>query len=188
MSAKAESGKRKAETRCPVHILAYCRRADLLDAALLVFRTLRTGFPDNPVFVWGNALEDWAGEQVRQFAAQASCVYNAIPLTQHDAWLEELIEAQFHPFWVLDTDLVFWNAMPEPKAESGKRKAEMSEPDEAARAAVQRSQARTRVYQTPQASGAVCAVCGHPVERHSRLGEARGRCRVCPCPKFKAKP
>lgn len=100
----------------PVHILATCRKPELLPAALLVFKTLRLGFPLPPVVVYGNGLTASAAGEVQQAAAAAKASFNWIRPTAHDVWLEHLIATQNNPFWICDTDLVFLGGIPEPAA------------------------------------------------------------------------
>ena len=99
-----------------VHILATVRKPELLPAALLVFRTLRTGFPDAPVCVWGNGLEPWAAEAVAYTAAGRGCEFRNLPKTSHDEWIETLLQAANEPFWICDTDMVLFGEMKAPKA------------------------------------------------------------------------
>ena len=92
----------------PVHILATVRKARLLEAARLVFRTLRTGFPTAEVCVWGNGLEPAADAALRQSAASVGARYANVPRTSHDVWIEELVRRAEAPFWICDTDMVFF--------------------------------------------------------------------------------
>lgn len=100
-----------------VHILAAVRNPALLEAALLVFRTVRTGFPEAAVRVWGNALEWYALEEVKRAAEKAGCDFSPLagPVT-HDGWLERLLLMETRPFWVCDTDVVFFGRL-EPAAD-----------------------------------------------------------------------
>jgi hypothetical protein len=95
----------------PLHILATVRNPALLDAALLVFKTLRLGFPHNEVTVYGNGLRSDHAGAVQQATASAAGTFNWIRPTAHDVWLEHLIQTQTAPFWICDTDMVFFNPM-----------------------------------------------------------------------------
>jgi len=114
-----------------VHILATVRKAELMSAALLVFRTLRVGFPLAEVVVWGNGLSGGAEAVVGDAARQCGARFINVPQgTVHDAWIEDLIESQMAPFWICDTDVVFWEAMPQPKRRtvlSGRHEVEFEE-------------------------------------------------------------
>ena len=82
----------------------------MLDAAKLVFRTLRVGFPDNPVVVYGNGLEWFEDKEVEACAKAAGATYQHwARRTSHDAWLEALIMDRPDPFWICDTDVVFFD-------------------------------------------------------------------------------
>lgn len=85
-----------------VHILATVRRPELLPAAQLVFRTLRLGFPTANVCVWGNGLSDQVGRQL-------GVPYRNLPQTSHDCWIAGLLARATEPFWICDTDVVFWS-------------------------------------------------------------------------------
>ncbi len=97
-----------SEPETIVHALATVRRPELLDAALLVFRTVRDGFPTASLNVWGNALparEQWiVGNACRAVGAG----FTNLRPTVHDRWLEELVQESVRPFWVLDTDVCLW--------------------------------------------------------------------------------
>lgn len=95
----------------PVHILATVRKPELLEAALLVFRTLRVGFPTAPVFVWGNALPLEAEAAVAHAAQDCRAVFTNIPVTVHDLWIENLLQESLEPFWICDTDVLFWESV-----------------------------------------------------------------------------
>jgi hypothetical protein len=94
-----------------VHILATVTAPDRLEAALLVFRSLRTGFPTAEVIVWGNGLADAALTAVRHAAGQTGCAFQNLPATFHSHWIESLIQRSPSPFWLCDTDIVFWEAV-----------------------------------------------------------------------------
>jgi hypothetical protein len=91
----------------PIHILATVRNPALLDAALLVFKTLRIGFPRNEVKVWGNALSPEHSERVGAAARQAQADFRNLKPTAHGTWIESLVQTQLRPFWICDTDIVF---------------------------------------------------------------------------------
>lgn len=94
-----------------VHILAFVRKPELLNAALLIFRTIRTGFPTADIHVWGNALPVDAVPIVGQRAAAVGATFVNLPMTTHDMWIEKLIEVEPGPIWVCDTDVVFFSKM-----------------------------------------------------------------------------
>jgi hypothetical protein len=97
--------------KCRVYILATVRKPELLPAALLVFRTLRVAFPNSEVRVVGNNLVGEALTAVEQAAwSKGASFYNGAPAV-HDHWIEGLVEGQMRPFWIVDTDVVFWRSM-----------------------------------------------------------------------------
>jgi len=93
--------------KSPVHILCTVRKPELLPAALLVFATLRTGFPTSPVMVWGNGLTPEHAKIVAGHAAFVGGSFQNLQPTCHDAWIEQLVLNQAAPFWISDTDMVF---------------------------------------------------------------------------------
>lgn len=96
-----------------IHILATVRNAALVEAATLVFRTLRTGFPSAPVVVWGNALPWYAATEVAGAAAAAGARLVHTCAQSHDAWVEALLLRETRPFFIVDTDVVFFESLEE---------------------------------------------------------------------------
>ena len=102
--------------RGTVHLLAYCRRLELLPATLLVFETLRKGFPDAPVLVRGNGLSAKAEAAVQRAAGRIGAAYVRGQPVTHDGWIEEIVRTGLEPGWVCDTDVVFFEPMRAPEA------------------------------------------------------------------------
>lgn len=94
-----------------VFILATCRKPELLPYTLLVFKTLRVGFPSADVEVHINGSiggpPGWSA-QVGDAAEFAGCKAEMIEETTHHEWIEKLIETQTDDFWILDTDVIFY--------------------------------------------------------------------------------
>lgn len=90
-----------------LHILATVRKPELMRAATLVFQTLRVGFPDADVVVWGNALTYQAMAHLSRFAEAVGGRLQNLPPTSHDRWIESLLQSQTEGFWICDTDVVF---------------------------------------------------------------------------------
>lgn len=85
-----------------VFIKATVRNLALIENALLVFKSLRIGFPDNKVVVVTANIE------VEHAARLAGCqVALDDPYVRHDEWIASLIEAGEEPFWICDTDMIF---------------------------------------------------------------------------------
>src|SRR5262245_61557198 len=105
-----------------VHILASVPKPEALDAAKLVFKTLRVGFPTAEIWVQGNGLDvEAAGEimaQVKSLTGTAHYTWSRA-MVPHDQWLERLIcEAPgTTPTWVCDTDMVFFGPVEQFKPE-----------------------------------------------------------------------
>ncbi len=91
-----------------VHLLASCLDEKDLNGTLLTFKTLRVGFPTAQVHVWGNGLSLKVESLVRKrFEGE----YTPIEAIAHDEWIERLINKSSRPFWICDTDVVFYNCV-----------------------------------------------------------------------------
>ena len=97
--------------RQTVHMLATVRRRALIEAALLVFRTVRVGFPSADIVVRGNELDVPSAAAVAQAAAGVGAQFGNGGGTSHDAWIEDLVRYSSGPFWLCDTDMVFWESV-----------------------------------------------------------------------------
>lgn len=90
-----------------VHILATCRRPELMAMTTLVFQTLRIGFPTAEVFVHINDVP--GGPSPAPIAKEAERVgahlYGSIDW-RHDAWIDRLLQGN-SPIVICDTDMVF---------------------------------------------------------------------------------
>lgn len=82
-----------------VHILLTIRSKELEPASTLVFKTLRTGFPSSRIIVHRNRCPDF----VLQSGLECADVD-----TIHHRWIEDLIFSEKEPFWILDSDVHFW--------------------------------------------------------------------------------
>lgn len=91
-----------------VHILATCRNPDLLPYTLLVFDSLRTGFPSAKIHVHGNDLKDYALDRVRLDSGSLGATFVNYPATIHHVWLEQLLANETEPSVLLDTDVVIY--------------------------------------------------------------------------------
>ncbi len=100
-----------------VHILATCLNDALMESTLLVFKTLRTGFPESHVKVWDNALTPEQSVRLK-VAADSGCeILSFTNRIAHDAWIERLLSVSTAPFWLCDTDMVFFGKLDQPKSE-----------------------------------------------------------------------
>lgn len=92
-----------------VHILATCRQPDLIPAALMVFDTLRLGFPNADVSVDINRV-DGLEDEMDVIKNKAALARSSVAFVQtiHHEWLEALCMNEPEPFVALDTDIIFW--------------------------------------------------------------------------------
>jgi hypothetical protein len=95
-----------------VLILTYCREPSLLESGtLLVFRTLRVGFPTAEITVIDNASLPAVRSAIIEAAEHAACAYvQREPEMLHEDFLREVMlgTAYEGPVVLLDPDVIFW--------------------------------------------------------------------------------
>jgi hypothetical protein len=92
-----------------VHLLASCLDEKDLNGTLLVFKTLRVGFPTAKIHVWGNRLSLKIESLLHGlYDGEYTPIVNG---TAHDEWIEALVNKAHGPFWVCDTDVVFYKCV-----------------------------------------------------------------------------
>jgi hypothetical protein len=92
-----------------VFILATCRKPKLLPYTTLVFDTLRVGFPTATIGVYLNNLDVETSKVIVGLANKIQAGTKTTN-TIHHKWIESLIESEQEPFWICDTDVVFYNS------------------------------------------------------------------------------
>jgi hypothetical protein len=92
-----------------VAILATCRKPELAPMTELVFKTLRVGFPTAQVAVVINGDTEKHCPNISQMAEAAGCSVKH-DTTIHHRWIDDLIETEQEPFYVLDTDVIFYES------------------------------------------------------------------------------
>lgn len=92
-----------------VRILATCRKRELLDYTLLVFQSIRVGFPTAKVIVTGNALPEFALGPVIEACTTSGCQFENGPETIHHRYIDDLLETETEPFVLSDTDIVYYS-------------------------------------------------------------------------------
>lgn len=97
-----------------VFLLATCRKPELLPFTLLVFKTLRVGFPAASVSVCINPMDSESQSEVIKACDSVGANYQHIDLIHH-LWAESLVKNQTEPFWIVDTDMIFFNSMEDQK-------------------------------------------------------------------------
>ena len=84
-----------------VHILATCRKPELLPYTTLVFETLRVGFPKSKIRVTINNIPPERGlASVQDCCKQVDADLDAANTIHHE-WIAGLIEKETEPFWIL---------------------------------------------------------------------------------------
>lgn len=95
-----------------VHILVTVRKPGLYPAADLIFQTLRVGFPTAAVTVQANGCRPEILARLADRCEEVKAhLVTGMPPTQHDYWLGRLVEVSHEPFWICDTDMVFFDSM-----------------------------------------------------------------------------
>lgn len=94
-----------------VHILATCRSPELLPYTLLVFDSIRVGFPTAEIQVTGNALPDYALKEMTECCIRTNCKFSNGPETIHHLWIEGLCHNEQEQFCLCDTDVIFYESV-----------------------------------------------------------------------------
>jgi hypothetical protein len=90
-----------------VFILATCLNHKMMDNTLMVFKTIRIGFPTADIKVCGNRLDQIAGKLVEEASLKVGAQFDNFPEVAHGAWIESLLYNEREPFWICDTDITF---------------------------------------------------------------------------------
>jgi hypothetical protein len=105
--------------RRTVHILATVRQPELLEAALLVFKSLRVGFPTFKVACYPNVLIDSPEAElaIQKAALDTDCevrfqTNNGEPYVwDHPGWIRHIIETEKGTAIICDTDMILYENM-----------------------------------------------------------------------------
>jgi hypothetical protein len=95
-----------------VHILATCRKPELEPFTELVFKTLRVGFPTLPVTAHINFDATVLCPSLAKLCKSVGAKTVRVD-TIHHQWIEKLILSESEPFWIVDTDVVFYESFEE---------------------------------------------------------------------------
>jgi hypothetical protein len=90
-----------------VHILATCRKPELLPATLFVFDSIRIGFPTARICIRKNPTNINMVELRRAAHRIEADLYEPHNYKVHHEWIEELVLHSKEPFWICDTDVMF---------------------------------------------------------------------------------
>lgn len=92
-----------------VFILATCRKPELFPFTELVFKTLRVGFPTARVTVFFNDISNECHDHLNAIAKDRGCdVFQT--RTIHHEWIGSLVANEQEPFYILDTDVIFYGS------------------------------------------------------------------------------
>lgn len=91
-----------------VHLLATCRKSELLPFTELVFKTLRIGFPSLRVKVYLNNVASEHKEPLLYWIDKVKATWTEVNTTHHE-WISQLLKEETEPFWICDTDVIFYD-------------------------------------------------------------------------------
>jgi hypothetical protein len=94
----------------PVHILVTCRKPELAPFSELVFKTLRIGFPTSDIKVYFNrrtTLDIFP--DLKELVGPLELWTSSVDTIHHE-WIKGLIESETEPFWICDTDIIFYDS------------------------------------------------------------------------------
>jgi hypothetical protein len=91
-----------------IFIITWCRDLRQLYGSEMVFRTLRTGFPDDVVEVIDNDSLPTARRRLARLARRHGCRFRRIRATPHHDLLAGLIADREGELVFVDPDVVFW--------------------------------------------------------------------------------
>lgn len=96
-----------------VFILTYCKNVDQLYGSLLVFKTLRDGFPHARISVCDNASVSEAVVEIKRAAQVNGCMFRQFQheVLHHDFLLACLSNSEGGRVVFLDPDVVFWKSV-----------------------------------------------------------------------------
>lgn len=102
------------DCRPTVSILTYCAHPAVAYGTLLIFKTLRVGFPTARIEVFDNASHADVCTQIKAAAAACDASFTALPARSHAAhlrWLLEEREPPEGPLVIVDPDVIFWRSL-----------------------------------------------------------------------------
>lgn len=95
----------------PVHILCSCRNPDLWPASILVFDSIRVGFPTARLFIHANFLSVNHQTELEAIASKLNAMFIfAHNPTVHHEWIRSMLKTAHEPFFICDTDVIFWKS------------------------------------------------------------------------------
>jgi len=95
------------------HILFTIRNDELAPYSYLVFRTIRIGFPTATIKVWFNGREEELIIDPDGFE------FEKIERTTHHEWIKKLYNEEKEPFFICDTDIVFYSEVENLSSDAG---------------------------------------------------------------------
>jgi hypothetical protein len=96
-----------------VYILTYCKRIENLYGTILVFKTLRTGFPTANIHVFDNASLPTVRHVIRQHTRECGATFTQLDteLMHHDFIKKTLKSQGYGAAIFVDPDVCFWESV-----------------------------------------------------------------------------
>jgi hypothetical protein len=94
-----------------VFIQTYCAAPELAYGALLVFKTIRTGFPEASIFVTDNGSIHDVSRKIEDECHKIGAHFTAKPRGDFSRFYADIIENETGPVFIVDPDVVFWSSV-----------------------------------------------------------------------------
>jgi len=98
--------------RKKVFILTYCRNIKLLYGTLMLFDSLRMGFPNAEINVIDNVSLPQARVAIKEQCKKNNCSYHQLERNvRHEAFIESIVDNEQGTVIFLDPDISFWKSV-----------------------------------------------------------------------------
>lgn len=96
-----------------VHVLLYCRAEENIVGNFLFFQTIRTGFPDQDIFVFSNNNDDQFNKVASNLCTKINANFIVLDSeVSHAEHISNLLSIEKNPFYIVDPDTIWYEAMP----------------------------------------------------------------------------
>ncbi len=95
-----------------VFLLLTCHEPELFPYTRLVFDSIRTGFPSSEIVLRSNRLSAEHQGRLEKPAKDAGAQWEqSNEPTIHHEWIENLVKNETDPFWICDSDVIFYESV-----------------------------------------------------------------------------
>ncbi len=97
-----------------VFVLVTVRTNPPAPGSVMVFDSIRKGFPTSSIHLQLNSVLPEAYDAILNKVERldSAILFRLEPTIHHD-WIRSLIESESDPFWICDTDVMFWDSVEE---------------------------------------------------------------------------